>query len=180
MSESRSDKCEICGRNLVYATNQKDYKDLTCKFCGKEFNTNIYCEKGHYICDRCHSKGPIEIIEKICEETNIKDPYKLADLIMNHPNFKVYGPEHHVLTPVVILTILRNNSVLKPSGDEISSIDIKEAIKTPTAPITPGPAQPAVPEEKEKKEEKDKKKEKKEEEEVSEEEAAAGLGALFG
>ena len=69
---------------------------------------------------------------------------------------------------------------IKALTASLEGVDIEEAIKTPTAPITPGPAQPAVPEEKEKKEEKDKKKEKKEEEEVSEEEAAAGLGALFG
>ena len=129
MSKEKSDKCEICGKSLVYATTHKDYKDLTCSFCGKEFNTNIYCEKGHYICDNCHSKGPIEIIEKICEETDIKDPFELADLIMKHPNFKVYGPEHHVLTPAVILTSLRNNNITKPNGDEISFFDIKEAIR---------------------------------------------------
>ncbi|MHA2182443.1 MAG: DUF5714 domain-containing protein [Promethearchaeota archaeon] len=129
MSEERSDKCEVCGKNLIYATNQKDSKDLTCEFCKKVFNTNIYCEQSHYICDSCHSTEPIEVIEKICEKSKIKDPFELADLIMKHPNFKVYGPEHHVLTPTVILTSLRNNSILKPNGDEISFFDIKEAIR---------------------------------------------------
>ncbi len=129
MTKSRSDKCEVCGKELVYATHQRDYKDLTCKFCGIEFNTNIYCEKGHFICDICHSKGPIELIEKICEETTIKDPFELADLIMKHPKFKLYGPEHHVLTPAVILTSLRNNNIIKPNGEAISFFDIKEAIR---------------------------------------------------
>ena len=68
----KKDKCEICGKKLFYAANSKDYRNLNCKFCKKLFNTNIYCEDGHYICDSCHSKGPIEFIEKICEETNIK------------------------------------------------------------------------------------------------------------
>jgi hypothetical protein len=129
MSKEKSDKCEICGSNLVYATKSGDNKDINCEFCGKVFNTNIYCEQGHYICDTCHSKGPIEIIEKICEETSVKDPFELADLIMKHPNFKLYGPEHHVLTPAAILTSLRNNFVKKPNGDEISLFDIKEAIR---------------------------------------------------
>ncbi|MFX1574109.1 MAG: DUF5714 domain-containing protein [Promethearchaeota archaeon] len=129
MTKDNRDKCEICGMNLVYATYQKDYKDLECKFCGKIFNTNIYCEQGHYVCDNCHSKGPIEIIEKLCEDTTIKNPFELADLIMKHPKFKVYGPEHHVLTPAVILTALRNNNIMKPNGHEISLFDIKEAIR---------------------------------------------------
>jgi hypothetical protein len=129
VKETKSDKCEICGKNLIYVTEHEDYKELNCKFCGKLFNSNIFCEDGHYICDMCHSKGPIEIIERICEETNIKDPFELADVIMKHPNFKVYGPEHHVLTPAVILTALKNNNIKKPDGKEVSFFDIKEAIR---------------------------------------------------
>jgi len=129
MREKKSDKCEICGKGLVYATKLEGYKKLNCKFCGKLFETNIYCQEGHYICDVCHSKGPIEIIERICADTNIKDPFELADLIMKHPNFKIYGPEHHVLTPVVILTSLRNNGIKKGNGAEITLFDIKEAIR---------------------------------------------------
>ncbi|UCC20460.1 MAG: SAM-dependent methyltransferase [Promethearchaeota archaeon] len=129
MKENKSDKCEICGKKLIYGTKTEDYKELNCQFCGKRFNSNIFCEAGHYICDSCHSKGPIEIIERICEETNIKDPFKLADVIMKHPNFKVYGPEHHVLTPAVILTSLKNNNIKKPDGNDITIFDIKEAIR---------------------------------------------------
>ncbi|MFX0040069.1 MAG: DUF5714 domain-containing protein [Promethearchaeota archaeon] len=129
MNEKKRDICEICGKNLIYATKQGDYKNIKCEFCGKVFNSNIFCEAGHYICDSCHSKGPIEIIERICEETKIKDPFKLADIIMKHLSFKVYGPEHHVLTPAVILTALKNNNIKKPNGNEITLFDIKEAIR---------------------------------------------------
>jgi len=129
MSEKKSDKCEICHKNLIYGTKQEDYRKLECEFCGYIFNSNVYCEEGHYICDACHSKGPIEIIERICEETKIKNPFELADLIMKHPKFKVYGPEHHVLTPAVILTALKNNNIKKPDGNEINLFDIKEAIR---------------------------------------------------
>ncbi|MFX1299018.1 MAG: DUF5714 domain-containing protein [Promethearchaeota archaeon] len=129
MTKNKSDICEICGKKLIYGLRPEDYSELTCNFCGKVFNTNIYCEDGHYLCDDCHIKGPIEIIEKICTETNMKDPFKLADLIMKHPNFKMYGPEHHVLTPAVILTALKNNNIKKLDGNKINKIDIKEAIR---------------------------------------------------
>jgi hypothetical protein len=129
MLNNKSDKCEICGKNLIYGATQNELKHLTCEFCAKGYDTNIYCEDGHYICDDCHSRGPIEIIESICETSEEKDPFKLADKIMRHPKFKLYGPEHHVLTPAVILTALRNNGIKKPSGEEINLMDIKEAIR---------------------------------------------------
>ena len=127
--EDKKDKCEICGKKLLYATQENQYKDITCEFCGNVFAANIYCEDGHYICDSCHMKGPIQIIEQICEKSKIKDPFVLADKILSHPKFKMYGPEHHVLSPAVILTSLRNNGIKKPNGQEITFNDIKEAIR---------------------------------------------------
>lgn len=127
--EKRKDVCEICGASLVYATEASDHKKLRCEFCGIVFSTNTYCENGHFICDYCHMKDPIEIIEEICENTSIKDPFKLADIIMKHPKFKMYGPEHHVLVPAVILTVLKNNNIKKSNGEEINLFDIKEAIR---------------------------------------------------
>ena len=123
------DKCEICGEGLEYATQIDDYRDLPCVFCGKKDLVNTYCPNNHYICDGCHSKGPIEVIVEICEKTEIKNPFFLADKIMKHPKFKVYGPEHHVLVPAVVLTILKNNEIKKPNGQEITLFDIKEAIR---------------------------------------------------
>lgn len=122
-------KCEICGEKLEYATQTQDYKDLSCAFCGKKDPVNTYCPNDHYICDECHSKGPIEVIEEICETTDIKDPFFLADKIMKHPKFKVYGPEHHVLVPAVVLTALKNNNIKKPDGKEITFFDVKESIR---------------------------------------------------
>jgi len=128
MLEKKKDKCEICGNELTYAITPDKYKDLICEFCGVQFNTNIYCKEDHYICDTCHSRGPIEIIEEVCLNTKLQDPFKLANKIMRHHKFKMYGPEHHVIVPAVILTSLRNNNIKKPSGEEISIFDIKEGI----------------------------------------------------
>ena len=47
---------------------------------------------------------------------------------MRHPKFKMYGPEHHVLTPAVILTAMKNNNIKKPNGESITLFDIKEGI----------------------------------------------------
>ncbi len=129
MTTEKSDKCEICHKNLIYGSNEADYRELACNICQKEFKTNIYCPDGHYICDACHSKEPIQVIEDFCETTVLKDPYEIADLIMKHPKFKVYGPEHHALVPAVVLTALKNNGIKKPNREEVTLFDIKEGIK---------------------------------------------------
>ena len=127
MSE-KSDKCEICGKGLIYATTQEDYKELECIYCKNNFNANIYCPKEHFICDSCHSKDIVKVMKNFCEKTPLKNPFLIADFLMKHPNFKVYGPEHHILSPLVILTALKNNQIKKPNGEEVSSKDISEAI----------------------------------------------------
>ncbi|MBD3197846.1 MAG: radical SAM protein [Candidatus Lokiarchaeota archaeon] len=128
-SPKLKDKCEICKEELIYAINSKDYKTIECEFCKNPFNANIYCPNGHYICDDCHSKEPIKVIENFCSNTDLKDPFIISEKIMIHPKFKMYGPEHHVLSAAAILAALKNNDVKKPNGKEITEFDIKEAIR---------------------------------------------------
>jgi len=128
MEENKGDVCEICGEKLKYTGSSENYKDFQCYFCKKDFSVNTYCPNGHYICDACHSKDPIRIIEEFCEKTELKDPFMIAELIMEHPKFKMYGPEHHALVPAVFLTALKNNNVKKLNGEQITFSDIKEGI----------------------------------------------------
>lgn len=125
MSKKR-DKCEICGKELTL--NASEALNKTCYFCNNEFSTNVYCPDDHYICDQCHSEDSIKIIKSFCEKTDLKDPFEIADKIMRHHNFKVYGPEHHALVPAAILTALKNNDVKKPNGKEVTLKDILEGI----------------------------------------------------
>jgi large subunit ribosomal protein L12 len=62
----------------------------------------------------------------------------------------------------------------------LEGVNIEEAIATPAAIAQAAPAQPAPSEAPAKEEKKKDKKEDKEDKEASEEDAAAGLGALFG
>lgn len=88
MSE-KSDKCEICGKGLSYATTQEDYKDLNCVYCRKNFSANVYCPEGHYICDDCHSRDVVKFMKTFCETTELKNPFLIADCLIKHPKFKV-------------------------------------------------------------------------------------------
>ncbi|MBD3228203.1 MAG: radical SAM protein [Candidatus Lokiarchaeota archaeon] len=120
------DICEICGADLKYIETASDYE---CYFCGEIKKTSIVCSKGHYICDGCHSKGAIDVIKDFCKKTDLTDPFEIADEIMKHPNFKMYGPEHHILVPVSILTSLKNLKIKKPDGTYVEYKDILNAIQ---------------------------------------------------
>ncbi|MCP4761803.1 MAG: radical SAM protein [archaeon] len=124
----KKDYCEICGNELILAVSTNEYKTLNCYYCKNETNTNIYCPKNHYICDECHSKNAIEIIREYCLNTELKDPFIMVEQIMNHPSFKMYGPEHHVLVPAVVLTCLKNHKYKNEQGKIMSSNEIQEAI----------------------------------------------------
>ncbi len=88
--------------------------------------------------------------------------------------------EENIKKVLTAAGVKADDARIKALTASLEGVDIEEAIKTAAVPVAAAPAQPAAPGDKEKKEEKKEKKEKKEEEEVSEEEAAAGLGALFG
>lgn len=124
----KKDICEICKHDLQYLDKPREYM---CFFCGNTKITNIICsnDHDHYICDACHSKDAIEIILDFCHKTDLSDPFEIADEIMKHPNFKVYGPEHHVLVPAAILTSLKNLKIKKPDGTLVSYEDVLTAVQ---------------------------------------------------
>ena len=119
------DKCEICRSNLKYLENESL---AHCIFCKEKKKTSIICPNGHYICDQCHSKDAITAILDFCEQTELVDPFEIADEIMKHPNFKVYGPEHHVLVPAALLTSLKNLNIKKTDGVSVTFADIVKAV----------------------------------------------------
>ena len=53
--------CLVCGKPLLYYENARE---MECSICHKKFENNVSCEDGHYVCDACHSKRGIEVIEE--------------------------------------------------------------------------------------------------------------------
>lgn len=92
--------CVVCGKELVYSEAPYSIK---CNICGKEFQTNVSCQDGHYICDTCHSASAMDSIEQICSISPLRDPLRLADMIMQLDSVKMHGPEHHFLVPAVLI-----------------------------------------------------------------------------
>lgn len=97
--------CLVCGKELIYS---KVPADMVCFYCHETHPTQAKCKEGHYICDKCHSLGALDIIETTCIESWLEDPIQLAVALMRNPTVKMHGPEHHFLVPAVLLAVYYN------------------------------------------------------------------------
>ncbi len=112
--------CMVCGEELTYFdTNRQE----SCHYCGQIFSANAQCQKGHFVCDACHSSDAIEVIRQICLNSRQPDALALLETIRSHPQLPMHGPEHHAMVPAVILTAMRNG------GENISDEQIESGIE---------------------------------------------------
>lgn len=99
--------CLICGAALEY---RQERSAQACALCGQEARSDAACAAGHFVCDGCHKKGALDVIESVCRASAETDPVTLANQLMKSPTFHMHGPEHHFLVPAVLLTALCNAS----------------------------------------------------------------------
>lgn len=97
--------CLICGKPLVYGEKSTT---ATCHLCGRPFETDTWCEDGHFICDQCHSAGTTDVFA-LLRTTTEKDPIRLFEQMMRQPGMYMHGPEHHITVPGVLLAVYHNN-----------------------------------------------------------------------
>ncbi|MDR2725125.1 MAG: DUF5714 domain-containing protein [Candidatus Adiutrix sp.] len=109
--------CLLCGQPLVYS---QEAHEAECSGCGRSFATNAECEDGHFICDECHGAKSRPVIFYYCANTEKRDPYAIANEIMQNPTVHMHGPEHHVLIGSALLAAYRNCG---------GRIDLTEALK---------------------------------------------------
>ncbi len=117
--------CVICGKELVY----HEHSSLaTCKICSREQLTTVTCRDGHFVCDQCHSRDILELLEQYCLQTDISDPIKLAEQIFELPGLKMHGPEYHSIVPAIIVTAHGNNTKQKNAADIHTAIERGKSI----------------------------------------------------
>src|ERR1051325_7991442 len=107
MKNTFESNCLLCGSPLVYHTVASTY---TCELCNGQFESETTCEKGHFVCNACHSVSANELIEKVCINSTSTKPVELAVSLMNAPSVSMHGPEHHFLVPAVLLTSYYNQA----------------------------------------------------------------------
>ncbi len=115
-----TENCGVCGKTLVYGTGEVSQQ---CVFCGKEFNTLIYCPAGHYVCDSCHSRTSLEVLRDVLASTSSTDPAEILETVMSHPSVPMHGPEHHSMVPAVIVAAVKNTGYAVPEGAVEKAID---------------------------------------------------------
>ncbi|MDD2382955.1 MAG: DUF5714 domain-containing protein [Sulfurospirillaceae bacterium] len=119
LSPKKMHNCMVCQSALVYKTNEERAE---CYYCGITSSTSVTCESGHYVCDACHSKEALSVIEHLCENSYEKDMLKLFRQIREHPSIPKHGPEHHAMVPAIIVTAYRN------SGGKLPKSALKTAL----------------------------------------------------
>jgi hypothetical protein len=124
----KTENCAVCGAPLVYFTQKQ--KNV-CQFCGREFEIDAMCEKGHYVCDECHARNAIEAITGYMMCSDSDNPVEMAIEIMQHPSIKMHGPEHHYLVPAALLSAYCNRSGLQDKKAEYLAEAKARASKVP-------------------------------------------------
>lgn len=110
----------VCGRLLAYDTKPSP---AACHYCHTEAKTNVTCETGHFVCDKCHQKEGLAIIRQICLQTAKTDMLELLVEIRDHQAIPMHGPEHHAMLPGIILAVAKNSGMSVTRGDILTGIE---------------------------------------------------------
>lgn len=110
--------CPICGQPMRRLLKPKK---LVCYFCDQTTEGDSTCKAEHFICEACRLANAQEIIEKIGLAATETDPIKIADKLMLHPAFPVYGIEHHCMAAVAMFKAVKN-----AKGEKVDKKDIKK------------------------------------------------------
>jgi hypothetical protein len=111
--------CVVCGSPLHYFGS---IVSRQCDLCGIEKETQVICSEGHFVCDVCHQADALKIIEKLCSQSESKNPFELATMIMSSKKIPMHGPEHHSLVPAVIVAAYNNKAGLSKHDDVQTAI----------------------------------------------------------
>ena len=113
----------VCGFPLHYLGNAEI---LVCTYCGANEHGHVKCKEGHFVCEACHRKDAMTMIEEIVLTTRLKDPAGIAELMMSHPGLPMLGCEHAFIAAGALMAALRNSPY---GGGKITSTDIHEVFQ---------------------------------------------------
>ncbi len=109
----------VCGSPLDYL-DQAD--EMVCTFCGKQEQGHIKCPQGHFVCDTCHNRDAVKIIEDIALTTELTDPFAIADLMMDNPDLPMLGCQHAHIAGGALIAALKNRRPDKITGRSVKEV----------------------------------------------------------
>ncbi|OGW58581.1 MAG: hypothetical protein A2Z09_04440 [Nitrospirae bacterium RBG_16_43_8] len=111
--------CMVCGLTLKYLT---EAQELICSYCGKVEHGHIKCPNGHYICEICHNKDAMRIIEDIAFTAKATDPFEIAGLMMSYHGLPMLGCQHAYIASGAFMAAIKNEGSKGITNKEITEV----------------------------------------------------------
>jgi hypothetical protein len=112
----------VCGSSLEYLD---EACQLTCSACGKADHGHIRCPNGHYLCEECHTRDSLQVIEAIAFDSQSKDPLEIAELMMSHPGLPMLGCNHAYIAAGALMAALRNEGSKRITVEAIREVFLR-------------------------------------------------------
>jgi hypothetical protein len=109
----------VCSSALMYADQAVN---LECSYCGKAEQGHIRCPNGHYICDACHNKEALQVIEDIAFATLSKNPFEIADRMMSYPGLPMLGCQHAYIAGGAFMAAIKNEGSHGAGNEQIKEV----------------------------------------------------------
>jgi SAM-dependent methyltransferase len=97
--------CMVCGEELCYLETPCTSR---CAYCGQALTTQTLCRTGHFVCDACHARDALRVVEHLCGTSRERDMVAMLERVRSHPAIHTHGPEHHALVPAIMVATYRN------------------------------------------------------------------------
>jgi len=112
----------VCGSSLEYLDQTLE---MTCTCCQKTGYGHIRCPNGHYLCEECHNKDSLKVIEEIALGTKLNDPIEIAESMMSHPGLPMLGCNHAYIAAGALMAAIRNEGSRKITNEHIKEVFIR-------------------------------------------------------
>lgn len=109
----------VCGSSLDY---HEQATDVVCSYCGKIEHGHISCPSGHYVCDACHNRDALQIIENIALTTKSPDPFEIAELMMSSPTLPMLGCQHAHIAGGALMAAIKNEGSRGITDEHIGEV----------------------------------------------------------
>ncbi len=96
----------VCGTSLEYLHRAET---RMCVYCGALERGHVNCPKGHFVCEACHGKDAMQMIESTAFSTTLQNPGEIAEIMMHHPGLPMLGCEHAFLAAGAFMAALKNS-----------------------------------------------------------------------
>lgn len=109
----------VCSSSLSYLDRARD---VTCSYCGKVEQGHIRCPNGHYVCDTCHNRDAMKIIEDLARTTTSRDPFEIAELMMSYPGLPMLGCQHAYIAGGAFLAAVKNEGSRGVTDSDLAEV----------------------------------------------------------